>query len=47
MRDAARYMMNTYQQPPVVFVRGQGCHLYDHRGRKYLDFLGGLANNTL
>jgi len=47
MRDAARYMMNTYQQPPVVFVRGQGCHLYDHRGRKYLDFLGGLAVNAL
>jgi predicted acetylornithine/succinylornithine family transaminase len=31
----------------VVFVRGRGCYLYDHRGRKYLDFLGGLAVNAL
>jgi predicted acetylornithine/succinylornithine family transaminase len=30
-----------------VFVRGRGCYLYDHRGRKYLDFLGGLAVNAL
>jgi acetylornithine/N-succinyldiaminopimelate aminotransferase len=47
MRDAARYMMNTYRRPPLVFVRGRGCYLYDHHGRKYLDFLGGLAVNAL
>jgi acetylornithine aminotransferase/acetylornithine/N-succinyldiaminopimelate aminotransferase len=47
LRDVARYMMNTYQRPPVVFVRGQGCHVYDQRGRKYLDFVGGLAVNAL
>ena len=39
--------MNTYRRPPLVFVRGRGCYLYDHRGRKYLDFLGGLAVNAL
>ena len=47
LRDTARYLMNTYQRPPVVFVRGQGCHVYDQRGRKYLDFVGGLAVNAL
>ena len=47
LRDDARYLMNTYKRPPVVFTRGQGCYLYDHRGRKYLDFLGGLAVNAL
>jgi len=47
LRDTARYLMNTYQRPPVVFTRGQGCYLYDSRGRKYLDFLGGLAVNAL
>src|SRR6185295_6019845 len=47
MRDAARFLMNTYQRPPLVFVRGQGCYQYDHRGRKYLDFLGGIAVNAL
>src|SRR5260370_30866323 len=47
MRLAERYLMNTYRRPPVVFVQGRGCYLYDHRGRKYLDFLGGLAVNAL
>ena len=47
MRLAGRYLMNTYRRPPMVFVRGRGCYLYDHRGRKYLDFLGGLAVNAL
>jgi acetylornithine/N-succinyldiaminopimelate aminotransferase len=47
LRDTERYLMNTYQRPPVVFVRGQGCYLYDSRGKKYLDFLGGLAVNAL
>jgi predicted acetylornithine/succinylornithine family transaminase len=47
MREASRYLMNTYQRPPLVFVRGQGCYVCDHRGRKYLDFLGGIAVNAL
>ena len=47
LRDTARYLMNTYQRPPVVFTRGQGCYLYDSRGKKYLDFVGGLAVNAL
>src|SRR5690242_875131 len=47
VRLAGRYLMNTYRRPPMVFVRGRGCYLYDHRGRKYLDFLGGLAVNAL
>lgn len=47
IRLAGRYLMNTYRRPSVVFVRGRGCYLYDHRGRKYLDFLGGLAVNAL
>jgi len=47
MRDAARYLMNTYKRPPVVFTRGKGCYLYDQRGRRYLDFLAGIAVNAL
>lgn len=46
-RAEARYLMNTYQRPPVVFTHGRGCYLYDHRGRAYLDFLGGIAVNAL
>src|ERR1700752_1090671 len=46
-RDETRHLMNTYRRPPVVFVRGKGCYLYDDRGREYLDFLGGIAVNAL
>jgi acetylornithine/N-succinyldiaminopimelate aminotransferase len=43
----ARYLMNTYRRPPVVFTHGRGCRLYDSKGREYLDFLGGIAVNAL
>lgn len=45
--DAARYMMNTYRRPPLVFTHGRGCRLYDSQGREYLDFLAGIAVNAL
>jgi len=45
--DEARFLMNTYRRPPVVFTHGRGCRLYDSQGRAYLDFLGGIAVNAL
>jgi acetylornithine/N-succinyldiaminopimelate aminotransferase len=39
--------MNTYPPQPVTFVRGQGSELWDVDGRRYLDFLGGLAVTSL
>jgi acetylornithine/N-succinyldiaminopimelate aminotransferase len=45
--DEARFLFNTYRRPPLVFTHGRGCHLYDSDGRKYLDFLGGIAVNAL
>jgi len=47
LRNADRYMVGTYRRPAVVFTHGKGCHLYDSRGRVYLDFLGGIAVNAL
>ncbi len=38
-----RYQMRNYSRSPVTFVRGEGCWLYDDRGKRYLDFLGGIA----
>ena len=32
---------------PILAVRGEGCYIYDETGKKYLDFLGGLAVNSL
>ena len=43
----ARYMMNTYRRPAMVFTHGKGSRLYDSDGREYLDFLGGIAVNAL
>jgi predicted acetylornithine/succinylornithine family transaminase len=38
-----RHQMGNYARYPVTFVRGDGCRLYDDRGKEYLDFLGGIA----
>lgn len=46
----ARYgaaLMNTFGPPKRVFVRGEGVHVIDADGRRYLDLLGGIAVNAL
>ncbi|MGC9318423.1 MAG: acetylornithine transaminase [Armatimonadota bacterium] len=40
---AKQYLMPTYAPPPVAFVEGDGATLTDADGRKYLDFLAGIA----
>ncbi len=40
-------LMHTYAEPPVTFVRGEGSVLYDTDGKRYLDFLSGLAVTSL
>jgi acetylornithine aminotransferase/acetylornithine/N-succinyldiaminopimelate aminotransferase len=47
LRDANQYLMPTYKRQPIVFTHGRGCYVYDARGKKYLDFLGGIAVNAL
>jgi acetylornithine/N-succinyldiaminopimelate aminotransferase len=42
-----RVLVPTYDRMPFLTVRGEGCYLYDDTGKKYLDFLGGLAVNSL
>ncbi len=36
-----------YGTPPISLVRGKGVIVYDADGKKYLDFLGGIATNLL
>jgi len=43
----AQSVMNTFGPPKRVFVRGEGCYLWDADGRRYLDLLSGLAVNAL
>ncbi|QAV68971.1 acetylornithine transaminase [Salinibacterium sp. UTAS2018] len=45
--DYAHRMMNTFGVPKVELVRGEGCTVFDSDGKRYLDFLGGIAVNSL
>jgi acetylornithine/N-succinyldiaminopimelate aminotransferase len=40
-------LMEITARPPLVFVRGAGSWLWDHEGRRYLDFIQGWAVNAL
>ncbi|WP_273484421.1 acetylornithine transaminase [Desulforamulus ruminis] len=42
-----QYVMNTYGRLPMALVKGEGPWVWDADGRKYLDFVGGLAVNSL
>ncbi|NJK80633.1 MAG: aspartate aminotransferase family protein [Chloroflexaceae bacterium] len=41
------YLLQLYQQPDFVIERGEGMYLYDMEGRRYLDFVSGIAVNAL
>ena len=47
LSQSAPYMVPTYVRPPPMFVRGEGCRLYDLENRAYLDFTAGIAVNSL
>ena len=38
-----KYIMNTYNRFPVVFIKGRGAKLFDSDNREYLDFVAGIA----
>ena len=38
-----RYHFPTYRRFKVSFVRGEGVYLFDEEGRRYVDFLAGIA----
>src|SRR6516162_10246112 len=44
---ADRYLLPTYKRPAVVFTHGRGAYVFDSTGKRYLDFLGGIAVNAL
>jgi predicted acetylornithine/succinylornithine family transaminase len=39
----AEHVLQTYKRAPVVFVRGEGTHIFDSEGRRYLDFISGIG----
>ena len=40
-------MMRTFSPPLAMLVRGEGCYVWDELGTQYLDFLAGIAVNSL
>lgn len=40
-------LVQTYQRFPVTLDRGEGVYLYDTDGKKYLDFMAGIAVSGL
>ncbi|HEX2964446.1 MAG TPA: aspartate aminotransferase family protein [Syntrophorhabdaceae bacterium] len=43
IKKAKQYLADTYTRFPIVITRGEGCWLWDLNGRRYLDFLSGIA----
>src|ERR1700678_3769043 len=43
----ARLLLPTYERNPILFVEGQGMHLIDESGERYLDLLSGIGVNAL
>jgi acetylornithine/N-succinyldiaminopimelate aminotransferase len=40
-------LLNNYARKKISFVKGKGCYLYSSTGAKYLDFVQGIAVNSL
>ena len=40
---ASKVLVGHYRPQPITVVRGEGCHLFDADGRRYLDLMGGIA----
>src|ERR1051326_8597826 len=45
--EARASVLGTYRRPPMEIVRGEGVYLIDSTGRRYLDFVSGIAVNAL
>jgi acetylornithine/N-succinyldiaminopimelate aminotransferase len=47
LRDADQFLLPTYKRSAILFTHGRGAFVFDSNGKKYLDFLGGIAVNAL
>ena len=43
----AKHVLQVYKRIPIMFVRGQGSHLIDEHGQKYLDLFSGIGVASL
>ncbi len=43
MNTADKVIAKTYKRFPIVITNGKGCSLWDTEGKKYIDFVSGIA----
>ncbi len=43
----AKLLLSTYDRNPILFVGGQGVHIIDEKGDRFLDLLSGIGVNAL
>lgn len=43
IEDAEKALLHTYNRYQIVLDKGEGVHLYDIEGKKYLDFVSGIG----
>jgi acetylornithine aminotransferase/acetylornithine/N-succinyldiaminopimelate aminotransferase len=43
----SRLLLSTYDRYPILFVGGEGVHIIDEQGERYLDLLSGIGVNAL
>ncbi|AHF05946.1 acetylornithine transaminase [Desulfitobacterium metallireducens] len=47
IQEGQAVVMNTYGRLPMALVKGEGSWVWDIEGNKYLDFVSGIAVNSL
>ena len=47
MEDPRQHILPVYRPPEEVFVQGDGAYLFTEDGRRYLDFIAGIAVTAL
>ncbi|PKP81089.1 MAG: acetylornithine transaminase [Alphaproteobacteria bacterium HGW-Alphaproteobacteria-18] len=47
MEDPRQHILPVYRPPEEVFVQGEGAYLFTEDGRRYLDFIAGIAVTAL
>ena len=45
--EGEKYLMNIFGRLPMAMVKGQGCRVWDADGKEYLDFVAGIAVNSV
>jgi len=46
-QEESNYLLHTYKRNYVNFVDGNGAKIYDENGKEYIDFMSGIAVNSV